>query len=55
MIAILERDFIGHQIIIASIYDYSKKGKDDKTITMDGKLLNLSTGQMSLFDTDDDE
>lgn len=43
MIAILHRDFLEHQLIVASIYKYDNIFSDAKIITMNGTLFNSQT------------
>lgn len=50
MITILERDFSDHQIFLASINDFFKEAPDNKRIVMNGKLFDVRTGQISVFD-----
>lgn len=50
MIEVLERDFAEHQIFVASIFDIQKTRKDNKVIEMNGKLFDIKSGQMTLFD-----
>lgn len=50
MITILEGDFADHQIFLASINNFIKDNANNKTIKMDGRLFNVISGQMSLFD-----
>lgn len=52
MINILKRDFAEHQIFLASIIDFIKESQENKKIKIDGKLFDLKTGQMSLFEED---
>lgn len=50
MIEMLERDFVEHQIFLASIFNFIKKGNENKVIKMDGKFFDVKTGQMSIFE-----
>ncbi|MDR2941575.1 MAG: hypothetical protein LBV17_03185, partial [Treponema sp.] len=49
MLELLERDFVGHQIFIATIFDIMKKDSKNKVILMDGKFFDLQEEQASLF------
>ena len=50
MLELLERDFVGHQIFIATIFDIIKKDSKNKQILMDGKFFDSQMEQVSLFD-----
>jgi len=49
MLELLERDFLGHQIFIATIFDIIKKDGKNKQILMDGKFFDSQTEEASLF------
>jgi len=50
MLELLERDFEGHQIFIATIFDIIKKDSKNKKILMDGKFFDSQIEEASLFD-----
>jgi len=50
MLELLERDFVGHQIFIATIFNIMKEDDENKVILMDGKFFNPQIEQASLFD-----